>query len=232
MSKKTPGSGDGLAAALLPPAPPMRLLLLGATGRTGARLLARASSQGHDVSVVVRDPRRLDARQRPARLLSGSATDAALLDHAVAGRDAVLCALGPRSPLELLRSQLMRRSIPSLTEAMERNGVARLIVLSALGVGESRRYAPRASRLAFSTILRQVGNDKQSAEAAVRASALDWTIVYPPALSDGPATGAYRHGETLRVSGRASISRADVAEFMLGQLTDTTYSRRGAIIGP
>ena len=164
----------------------MRLLLLGATGRTGAELLARAARQGHDVSVVVRDPRRLDARQRPVRLLSGSATDPAVIDNAVGGQDAVLCALGPRSPVELLRSELMRRSVPSLAESMERHAVARLILLSALGVGESGARAPIASRLAFATVLRQVGRDKRDAEEAVRASALDWTIVYPPSLTKVP----------------------------------------------
>jgi putative NADH-flavin reductase len=210
----------------------MRLLLLGATGRTGAELLARATRQGHDVSVVVRDPSRLDARQRPVRLLSGSATDPAVIDNAVGGQDAVLCALGPRSPRELVRSELMRRSIPSLAESMERHGVARLILLSALGVGASRPYAPLTARLAFATILRQVGADKRRAEAAVRAGALDWTIVYPPALTNGAATGQYRHGEQLELTGGANISRADVAEFMLAQLTRSTYSHKAVIIGP
>src|SRR5437899_13000327 len=91
----------------------MRLLLLGATGRTGAELLARAARRGHEVSVVVRDPRRLDARQRPVRLLSGSATDPAVIDDAVGGQDAVLCALGPRSPVELLRAELMPGGAPA-----------------------------------------------------------------------------------------------------------------------
>src|ERR1700736_6747102 len=127
----------------------MRLLLLGSTGRTGAELLARAATQGHDVTVVVRDPRRLDARQRPERLLSGSATDPTVLDNAVGGQEAVLCALGPRSPVELLRCELMRGSVPTLVESMERHAVARLILLSALGAGESRACAPLSSRLAF-----------------------------------------------------------------------------------
>ena len=210
----------------------MRLLLLGATGRTGTELLARAIARGHDVSVLVRDPRRLDARQRPTRLLCGSATDAALIDTAVGGQDAVLCALGPRSPLELVHCELMRRSIPTLISAMERHGVPRLILLSALGAGESSRYAPRTSRVAFATILAEVGRDKRLAEDAVRSSRLDWTIVYPPALISGSASGRYRHGKELRLGARARISRADVAEFMLAQLTQASYSRAWAIVGP
>ena len=206
--------------------------MLGASGGTGTELLVQASERGHDVCVLVRDPARLDARVRPQRLLRGGAADPGVLDEAVAGQDAVLCALGPRSPLELLRCELMRRSIPRLAEAMQRHGAARLILLSALGVGQSRTLAPVPFRLAFATILRQVGKDKQRAEQVVRASPLDWTIVYPPALTDGPATGRYRHGEQLELGRRASIARADVADFMLTQLTDPTYSRTNAIIGP
>src|SRR5439155_20580419 len=113
--------------------------------------------------------------------------------------------------------------------AMKRRGVSRLILESALGVGQSAEHAPAAFRLAFVTVLRQVGRDKAAAEDYLRASDLDWTIVYPPSLTNGPATGAYRSGETLELGGVPTISRADVAHFMLNQLDDASYSRRMAI---
>src|SRR5438270_789495 len=87
--------------------------------------------------------------------------------------------------------------------------------LGAVGVGESAPHATGVARLAFGTILRQVGKDKARAEEAVRASDLEWTVVYPPALTNGRATGDYRHGESLKLSGAPRISRADVADFML-----------------
>jgi uncharacterized protein YbjT (DUF2867 family) len=121
--------------------------------------------------------------------------------------------------------------VPALVTSMKRHGVRRLILLSALGVGESARHAPSVARVAFGTILRQVGKDKRRAEEAVRASDLEWTIVYPPALTDGPATGGYRYGESLKLSGSPRISRADVARFMLAQLEDDRYLRKGAIVG-
>src|SRR5205807_985876 len=164
-------------------------------------------------------------------VLVGSITDLATVEEAVAGHDAVLCALGPSSARELVRSGLMRASVPTLASAMERRRVHRLILLSALGVGESARHAPSVPRLAFRTILRQVGKDKERAEEAVRASHLEWTIIYPPALTNGPATGGYRHGESLNLSGSPKISRADVAQFMLDQLADQRYVRKAAIVG-
>jgi putative NADH-flavin reductase len=79
-------------------------------------------------------------------------------------------------------------------------------------------------------LLRQVGQDKAGAEDRLRSSGLDWTFVYPPSLTDGPRTDAYRHGEALELQGVPKISRADVAAFMLAQLTDSTYRRKPAIV--
>jgi putative NADH-flavin reductase len=209
----------------------MKLLVLGATGRTGRELLAGALHQGHEVTVLVREPARLTLPGERLRVLVGSATDPAAVEEAVAGHDAVLCALGPTSARELARSGLMRASVPPLVSAMERRGVRRLILLSALGTGESASDAPSVSRLAFATVLRQVGKDKRRAEEVVRASDLAWTIVYPPALNNGPATCGYRHGERLKLRGSPKISRADVAHFMLAQLADDRYVGKGAIVG-
>jgi putative NADH-flavin reductase len=210
----------------------MKLLMLGATGRTGRELLAKALGQGYEVTALVRNPGRLTLQHECLRVLVGSATEPAMLDEAVAGHDAVLCALGPTSARELVHSELMRASVPALVSSMERHGVRRLILLSALGVGESARHAPRVPRFAFGTMLRQVRKDKERAEDAVRASQIEWTILYPPALTNGPATGGYRHGESLELSGSPRISRADVAQFMLAQLMDDRYVRKGAIVGP
>jgi len=208
----------------------MKLLVLGATGRTGHEIVTGALREGHDVTALVRDRSRLTIHDPRLRVMAGSATDPAAVDEAVAGHDAVLCTLGPRSPRELLRSVLMRASVPALVESMQRHGVRRLVLLSALGAGESASSAPLVPRLAFRTILRQVGADKALAEDVVRASELAWTIVYPPALTNGPATGSYRHGERLELGASPRVSRADVADFMLAQLADGAYIRKGAIV--
>jgi putative NADH-flavin reductase len=207
-----------------------KLLLLGATGLTGQQLLAQAIEQGHDVTALVRSPSKLSVNHGPMRIVTGDATDAAAVDAALDGRDAVLCALGTRSPKAVIGTDLMTASMHALVPAMKRRGVNRVIVESALGVGQSADSAPPAVRLAFATLLRQTGKDKAAAEEYLRASDLDWTVVHPPSLTNGPATGVYRSGEALKLKGVPKISRADVAHFMLSQLDDATYNRGMAII--
>jgi putative NADH-flavin reductase len=208
----------------------MKLLVLGATGRTGGELLAQALTQGHQLTALARDPSRLSVRGERVHSIAGSATDSATTQAALEGQDAVLCALGPRSPTALLTFDLMRATVKALIPAMQAQRVDRIVMLSALGAGESAGHAPAAFRLMFRTLFRQVGKDKAVAEAMLRDSELDWTIVYPPSLTNGARTGNYRHGPALEVRGMPRISRADVAEFMLAQLTDHSYSHKPAII--
>ncbi len=211
----------------------MRLLLLGGTGRTGGHLLRLALEQGHQLTVLARALGRLTVTDDRVHPVVGDATDTDAIARAIRSRpEAVVCALGPRSATNLVRCRLMQSSMAPLIQAMERSAVGRLVVLSALGVGESAHYAPAAQRLMFKTLLRAVGTDKADAERGLRASQLTWTIVYAPPLTNRPATGRYQHGEALAVNGLPRISRADVAEFMLVQLTDPTYHRRSAIVVP
>jgi putative NADH-flavin reductase len=209
----------------------MNVLVLGATGRTGRRLVALSSLQGHQVTALVRSPDASIGSEPPARVLTGSATDTRAVDEAVSSQDAVLCALGPSSPRDLIACRLMRATTDALVVAMERHGVRRLVLLSALGAGESARQAPVALRLTFGTMLRIVGRDKAESERRLRASSLEWTIVYPPRLTDGPKT-EYRHGQTLRLRGAPAVSRAAVAEFMVEELDAGRYLRQGVVLAP
>ena len=208
----------------------MRLLLLGATGRTGRELLRQAVERGHDVKAFVRNPGKLDDI-RGVDLRVGSVLDASALDQALQGREAVLSTLGSRRPAEVFGTSFMTDVMQALVPGMERRGVRRLIVLSAAGVGDVARYGPRPTRMAFRTALRAIGRDKARSEALVRRTDLDWTFVYPPALTKGPLTKDYRAAEDLRLKGMARIRRADVAHFMLDQLQDASFSRRNAVIG-
>jgi putative NADH-flavin reductase len=206
----------------------MRLLLLGATGGTGRQLLSQALERGHEVTAFVRRPEKLSAQEH-LLVRTGDATDRASVNRAVAGQDAVLSTLGVRSPLA---ADLISPSLRALVPAMQEHNVRRLVWLSALGVGETRDQAPAFLRIPFSTVLRRIGQDKAAGEEYLRSTDLDWTLVYPPALTNGPRTGRYRSGETLTVKGIPRISRADVAEFMLAQLDDVAYIRRNAIVSP
>jgi uncharacterized protein YbjT (DUF2867 family) len=207
----------------------LKVLVLGATGPTGRQLVAQALGQGHAVTAFVRRPQAVGPAQGRLRIAQGDTTrDAGALGEAIRGQDAVLSALGVGKTFS--PGGLIQRSVTNIIAAMEREGVKRFLLLSALGVGESRRDAPLLPRFMYATVLAGIFADKEAAEAALRASPLDWTIVYPPLLTDGPLTASYRHAERLELYGMPSISRADVAHFMLDELAKRRYVRRGVIL--
>jgi putative NADH-flavin reductase len=206
-----------------------KILVLGATGATGREVVSQALGRGDEVTVLVRDPKRLGVEAGRVRVVVGSVPeDAAALAEALRGEDAVVSALGVGKSLR--SNGLMSRSLPALVAAMQAAGVKRLIVMSAAGVGDTFNDHSTLGRILASTLLREIFADKKAGEEAVRASSLDWTIAYPTLLTDGPRTGNWRAAERMKLHGVPSISRADVADFLLAQLDERTYSRRGAIV--
>lgn len=206
----------------------MNIALFGATGPTGRLLIAQAMEQGHAVTAFVRDPAALPANAR-LRLVVGDATrDAEKIGEAVREQDAVISTLGRRATFR--SAHLMERSMRLIVPAMERAGVRRLVVMSAFGVGESLRDAPTIPRILYRTLLRGIFADKAAAEARIRQCSLDWTLVYPVLLTDGPLTGRYRAGEKLALSGMPKISRADVAHFILSEIAQPAYLRTTVVL--
>ena len=204
----------------------MNLLVFGASGATGQLAIAQAHAAGHRVTAFVRDPASIAIEG--VRAIAGDATDAAVVAAAMAGHDAVICALGVRNALR--SGRLIERGLSAITPAMARTGVKRLIVMSALGVGATQVQAPWLPRMMYALLLREIFRDKEAGERIVCASTLDWTIVHPPLLTNGPMTASYRVGETLALSGFPSVSRADVAHFMVGTLTASDWVRKRVTI--
>jgi putative NADH-flavin reductase len=156
--------------------------------------------------------------------------DPAVLASAVAGQDAVISTLGTGQSFK--PHGLIARAASAIVAAMEREGARRLVFTSAFGVGPTGAEAPLLPRLFFATLLRDVYADKEAGEVAIRGSSLDWTIVYPVGLTNGPKTGKYRVGEHLHLSGFPRISRADLAEALLKQIDDPTSVRKGVLVAP
>ena len=206
----------------------MRLLIFGATGGTGRELVRQALERGHSVTAFARDPAALDTGDG-FRGIAGDVLDAAAVDRAVAGHEAVLCALGkPATSPGTVRSQGTR----NIVRAMERVGPRRLICQSTIGIGDSRPLLPPRYRyLLVPVLLRRTFAEHERQEAAVRSSQLDWTIVRAGALTDGERTEGYRHG--LPPTERPiefEISRADVADFTLRLLADGTYMNQSPCV--
>ncbi|MBK1724625.1 NAD(P)-dependent oxidoreductase [Thiocystis violacea] len=198
----------------------MHIALFGATGGTGRQVLAQALEQGHSVTALARDPTKLTPRDG-LTTIGGDVLDATAVVQCIQGADAVICALGSHGQ----QTPIEARGTECILTAMHETGVRRLVVVSSLGVGDSRAQIPWGFRLVMDLLLKRILEAKAEQERLVMASGLDWIIVRPGGLTDGPRTSAYRFGvdPTLK-SGR--IARADVADFMLRQLTDDTFLRQ------
>jgi putative NADH-flavin reductase len=194
----------------------MNILVLGATGPLGHQLVARALAEGHSVTALVRTPGRLDPQPNLTEVV-GDVLEPATLTAAVEGHDAVISALGQARPSP--RGRELYPAVPHVIQAMRTAGVGRLIWISSHGVGDSRgRSGVIFERLIVPLALRAEFADKERQEALVAASDLDWTIVRPARLTDGPATGRVRAKSRLRLTVRDHASRADVAGFVLREL--------------
>jgi putative NADH-flavin reductase len=195
----------------------MKLTIFGATGTC---LVQQALSAGHQVTAVVRDPARLavPAQQR-LRIVTADVLDPAAISPAVDGADAVTTAVGPGTGASTLRQDSTR----SIIRAMQKTGTRRLLMVSGSVVadeGESPFMRYLLKPLVRRTFLRHVYADMRRAEDEIHDSSLDWTIIRPPALTNKPARGTYRTATDRNLPHGFTISRADLAAYMLTLLDD------------
>jgi len=208
------------------------VLVLGATGRTGQQVVAQALQLGHTVTAFVRDPTRLNTGSfspERLRLVTGDMNgDTSRLETAMQGQHVVVSTLGAGNSFS--SAGLIERSMRRIIQQMDAKGVRRLVMTSAFGVGDTYRDVPLVPRIFMRLLLRDIYRDKLAGEDRLRASALDWTLVCPTGLADGPATGRYRVGERLALRGMPRIARADVAAFLLAQVDDLTFLHKQVLI--
>ncbi len=212
-----------------PATPPRKVLIVGATGGTGRHLLEQALARDLEVTVLIRDPRALASDHPRLRVVVGDVLDPAAVDEAVCGQDAVLCALGHRRFFP--PSRVLSEGTRNLLRAMEGYGVRRFVCVTSLGLGDSAgRLGLAYTLVVIPFVLPFYFWDKARQERLIEAGRAAWVIVRPGGLTDGPGRGDRRAGrdvgsffETVRVP------RADVAAFMLDQLTDDTWL--GAAVG-
>lgn len=191
----------------------MKLAVFGGTGGTGRQIVEQALALGHEVNALVRDKAKLPLTNSGLVLVEGNVLDRAAVDQTVAGADAVFVSLGNTANNP---DMVVSEGTAVVVAAMQAAGLKRLIVISSLGVGDSKDQVPLFFKAIIATALRKAFQDKDAQEKLVRASGLDWTIIRPGGLTDGPATGAYRAGLDQSIGG--SVARADVAAFALAQL--------------
>jgi len=208
----------------------IRIAVLGGTGRTGKELLAQAHEKGLQVNALVRQTDKLGQFRDQVTPVEGTATDPSAVERVVAGCSAVMSVLGRRddSPADLL-------TVASLNTiaAMKKEGIKRLIVLVNTGVedpGDRIPLTQRILRFVLHTMNGRLWRDSRSAARIVSESGLDWTLVRPAILTEGPGTSNYTAGALAR-GVPLKISRADVAEFMLSCFIEDKFIHERPAVG-
>ena len=211
----------------------MNIAIFGASGATGTLLTQRSLSAGHEVTALLRTPEKFTLRDR-IRLIHGNAFDPSAVRQTIEGAEVVFSALGASSPFK--KEDVLERAVPAIITAMQQTAVRRIIVLGSAGALPTaldkqppwRRWI--VQNIVYKTFLKRPVASQISQYADLSASSLDWTMVMPPMLTNTPAHGTYRiDGEALPRNG-SRISRADVADFMMLQIDNPQWIKKGVYI--
>jgi putative NADH-flavin reductase len=202
----------------------MNVLVLGAAGKTGDLVVEKAHAAGHTVTAFVHSP---DFHKLGVRILTGDAANPDQVRQAVQGQDAVIDTIGGKTPYKA--TDLETSTARNLIAAMQAQGVRRLLVISMMGIGDSAEQAPFwYEHLLMPTFLRGSTPDKTHMEETVKAGGIDYIIARPPLLTDDPATGSY---QIIPAPTKAhKITRADLAQFLVDQLTADTYRNQAVVV--
>lgn len=204
----------------------MKIVVFGATGRVGRKLVAGGIVRGHAVTPAARRPGRVRAGQALPRIVACDILDGAQVGAAIAGQEAVVVV--GRAWCALLPATVHSEGIANVIAAMKAHAVRRLVCVSAAGTqdGDDPNLPPLFTHLARPILLGRAWSELRAMEAQVRASGLDWTLVHVARLTEGPALGHYRAEPGFSMPGGRRISRADVADFMLKELERDEWVRR------
>lgn len=207
----------------------MKVLVIGATGITGGFAVRKLLERGDQVTALARSSAgSLPAHER-LTVAQGEARDAASLERAVRGQDAVLSAFGPRA---MKKDDIQEVFMRNLVAAMTAAGVKRLSNLSAWGTGDSLATVTPIARLILRTMMKDFFADKARGEALLFASGLDYVNVRPNRLSNGRARGGVKASLNAKeVRWWPLMTREDTAGFMIEQLTGDSWVRKSPLIG-
>ena len=208
----------------------MKIVIFGANGKTGTLLTEQVLAKGHHVTAYIRRTGVLMQQHPNLKIVTGNLNDTDKLREAIKGADACISVLGGSSLIK--HSPEIISGIDNIIKIMELEGVKRFIYLSSMGAGESRKLMGMILRFFIADIMLRVPlADHTANEERIANSKLNWTLVRPAGLTNGPKTGRLKHGKTLKVlKGSPQISRANVASFIINQLTDASYINSGVWI--
>ena len=203
----------------------MKVTVFGATGKIGALVLRRLLDDGHEVTAFVRSPGKLGIAAAAVDVVAAELTDEDAIREAVEGADAVISALGP--PIDpFVRGTPLTDGTRRIVAAMHECGVRRLVALATVSVPDPRdrprlldRLVPIGIGLLIPGALREV----QGISEVVATSELDWTVARIFAPIDVPANHTLRAGFLGRDSVGVEMSRADIADFLVDQVSSSDF---------
>jgi len=204
----------------------MKITIFGASSASGRLLVEKALADGHEVTAFVRDGSKLGISSSNLKVIGGDALDPTDVESAVEGMDAVLSTLGPKGKPKVMTAESMK----NIVGAMEKHGVKRLIVVSVAGipVPQDNRGFNLASGL-IKLLLKDVFLDRENQLSVLVASNLDWVAVRVPRLTNDPPTGSVK-AFFGNPTPSMKVTRADLADFMLKQLTKDLWLRKAPIL--
>ena len=207
----------------------MKLLVIGASRGIGFNVLQQALQAGHEVTAVVRDTKRLPIRHERLKVVKWDILEKNVIEGAVNGQDAVCVTIGikqTRKPVSVFSE-----GTKNVVEAMKKTSCKRLICVTGIGAGDSRNHGGFFyDKIIYHLLFKRIYEDKDRQEAIVRESGLDWVIVRPGFLTNGIHTGKYRILTELDGVKAGKISRADVADFILREVTEMRYRRQTPLL--
>lgn len=210
----------------------MKVTVFGATGKIGRLVVADLLSAGHEVTAYVRNPDKVNLADPRLSIVTGELSDAARVRESVSGAGAVVSALGP-SMNRSTKGTPVSNGTKNIVAAMEAENVGRFIGLATPSVPDERdrltlkaRVLPKIAGLLFPNALREI----VGMTTAVTQSNLDWTIARITSPNDKKPKGTVRAGFLGRDEVGSAMSRADIAAFLVAQLTDETFSRAAPAI--
>jgi putative NADH-flavin reductase len=207
----------------------MNLLIIGATRGIGYQLLEQALQAGHVVTALVRNPKKMPKQHERLRIIQGDILDLEAVQKAIVGQDAVCITIGIGVTWKSVT--VFSQGTKNVLEAMDKEGVRRLVCVTGIGAGDSKNHGGFLyDRLFKPLLLKTIYEDKDRQETLIKNSEIDWTIIRPGFLTNGPLTKNYRVITDLRGVTAGKISRADVAHFILEELATNRYLRQTPLL--
>lgn len=196
----------------------VKIIVFGANGKTGRLVVQKTLEDGHEVTAFVRDPATLTIQHDNLHIMKGQATDKRAVSDAIKGKELVISCLG--SDKGLKKTTVLHEMTSNIVAAMTEHHVARIIYMASAGIDNE---IPGIIGKITTMLLGNVLKDHHNAVAEIKKHSLTYTIVRPLSLTDNPYTGKYREAKTGIPEKGRSISRADVADFIIRAITDEQY---------